>query len=82
MRKKGHVPPLAQTVLRSMLVASSRDRDSVVADNVSDLYLDLDVTKCGPFDFDAVEQTAEAGYQAAKPRLAAWLAKNSLDGTG
>jgi hypothetical protein len=57
-----------------MLVASNRDRDSVVADNVSDLYLDLDVNKCGPFDFDAVEQTAEAGYQAARPRLETWLA--------
>ena len=58
VRKKGHVPPLAQTVLRSMLVSANRDRDSVVADNICDLYLDLDVSKCGPFDFDAVEETA------------------------
>jgi predicted acylesterase/phospholipase RssA len=74
MRRKGHVPPIGQTVLRSMLVAANRDRDSVVANKISDLYLDLDVNKCGPFDFGAVEQTARAGYEAARPRIEAWLA--------
>jgi predicted acylesterase/phospholipase RssA len=80
VRKKGHVPPLALTVLSSMLVAANRDRDSVVADNVSDVYLDLDVNKCDPFDFDAVEQTAHAGYQAARPRLETWLASVGAHG--
>ena len=74
VRKKGRIPPLAQTVLRSMLVAANRDRDRAVADGVSDLYLDLDAGDCGPFDFHAVEEAADAGYEAARPQLEAWLA--------
>jgi predicted acylesterase/phospholipase RssA len=80
VRKKGRIPPLAQTVLRSMLVAANRDRDRAVADGVSDLYLDLDAGDCGPFDFHAVEEAADAGYDAARPQLEAWLA--SLDRPG
>jgi predicted acylesterase/phospholipase RssA len=69
----GRATGLAATVLRAMMVASSRDRDRVVARGVADLYLDLDIRNCGPFDFHAVDIGAEAGYGLALPRLSAWL---------
>jgi hypothetical protein len=57
-----------------MLVAASRDRDRLETEHVGDLHVDLDVRNCGPFDFDAVEATADAGYELARPQLEAWLA--------
>jgi predicted acylesterase/phospholipase RssA len=72
-RRGGRAPGLAATVLRAMMVASSRDRDRVVARGVADLYLDLDIRNCGPFDFHAVDIGRQAGYDLALPRLAAWL---------
>jgi predicted acylesterase/phospholipase RssA len=74
MRKKNQIPPLAQTVLRSMLVAANRDRDRLLAEDIGDLYLGVDVHNCDPFDFEAVEQTANAGYEATRARLEAWWA--------
>jgi predicted acylesterase/phospholipase RssA len=71
-RREGRAPLLANTVLRSMLVASGRDRDRMVEAGLADLYLDLDVRNCSPFDFDAVDRGAAAGYEQALPRLAEW----------
>lgn len=73
-RRPAKVPGLATTTLRSMLVASTRQRDEAVAAGVADLYLQLGRLPCGLLEFDAIERVAEAGYHAANERVAAFAA--------
>jgi hypothetical protein len=56
-------------MLRPPLVVPA-GRHTEVARGVADLYLDLDIRTCGPFDFHAVDIGAEVGYDLALPRLA------------
>jgi predicted acylesterase/phospholipase RssA/CRP-like cAMP-binding protein len=74
--KKGapQFPGITAVLLRTMIVSSMRVRDAQVARGDADLYLDLDMRKIGMLDFEVVERVVEAGYQAALPRLEAWLA--------
>ena len=66
------VPTLATTLTRSMLAGSSRERELAVAEGHCDLYLRLELPRCGLLDFNAADRLAEAGYQAAAPRARQW----------
>ena len=59
--------------MRAMMVAASRERATVVSDQLADLYLDLAVKGYGLLEFDAVEPLADLGYQLSRDRLAAWV---------
>jgi hypothetical protein len=56
-----------------MLVGSMRERDRLVAEGYADLYLDLDLRGIPLLAFDEVAGVAAAGYDAARPRIEAWL---------
>ena len=60
-------------LLRTMITASVRERQRTVERGDIDLYLDLDLRGISLLDFDNVRPVAEAGYEAAMPRLEAWL---------
>ena len=78
--KKDHAPRITAVLMRSMIVASQRERDQQIADGLADVYLDLDLRGVSMLDFGDVAGVAHRGYEAAKPRLEAWL--NSSDFRG
>ena len=61
-------------LMRSLVAGSVRDRDRFIDDGTVDWYLDLDLRGVGLLDFERVEEIADAGYEAAKPRIEAFLA--------
>lgn len=74
-RSKGEqteYPGVSGTLLRSMLIGSSRSRDGHLESGAIDLYLDLDLTDLNILDFDAVETAADRGYAASVDRIAEW----------
>ncbi len=70
-------PRLIPLLLRSMITASMRERDRNVNAGVIDLYLDLDMRGISLLDFEKAAKVAEAGYEAAAPRIEAWLASEA-----
>jgi predicted acylesterase/phospholipase RssA len=67
-------PGVSGTLLRSMLIGSSRSRDGHLASGAIDLYLDLDLTDVNILDFDAVESAAARGYASSVDRIRDWVA--------
>jgi hypothetical protein len=67
---------ISAVLMRTMVVGSMRERESHVRNGVMDLHLhfDADLRGVGLLDFDTVAPVADAGYQAALPRLEEWLA--------
>ena len=66
-------PRLIPVLLRSMITASMRERDRSIKESAVDLYLDLDMRGASLLDFDSSAAVAKAGYEAAAPRIEAWL---------
>jgi predicted acylesterase/phospholipase RssA/CRP-like cAMP-binding protein len=66
-------PRLATMLLRTMITASARQRKRSVDRGDIDLYLDLDLRGISLLDFDSALDVAQIGYEAAMPRLEAWL---------
>ncbi len=66
-------PRLIPILLRSMITASMRERDATISQGMIDLYLDLDMRGIGLLDFERGAEAIEAGYEAAAPRIEAWL---------
>ncbi|MDH3248660.1 MAG: cyclic nucleotide-binding domain-containing protein [Acidimicrobiia bacterium] len=66
---------LATMLLRTMITASVRQRKRSVERGDIDLYLDLDLRGVSLLDFDSAPRVAPLGYEAAMPRLEAWLAE-------
>lgn len=77
MTKGAGYPGTVALILRSMITASMRERDRQVAGGAVDLYLDLDLRGVGMLDFESVEPVARRGYEAALPRIEAWLAESA-----
>jgi predicted acylesterase/phospholipase RssA/CRP-like cAMP-binding protein len=73
-RRPVKVPGIVVTLLGSTIVSAMRDRNTLVRAGLADLYLDLDLRGHGLLDFDDASAIAETGYEAAKPRIDAWLA--------
>lgn len=74
MMGRAGYPGTVALILRSMITASMRERDRQVAGGAVDLYLDLDLRGVGMLDFESVEPVARRGYEAARPRIEAWIA--------
>jgi predicted acylesterase/phospholipase RssA len=66
-------PRLIPVLLRSMITASLRERDRNIRDGAIDLYLDLDMGGISLLDFNRAAAVTKAGYEAAAPRIEAWL---------
>ncbi len=72
-KRKNEWPGITAMLLRTMITASVRERQRSVERGDFDLYLDLDLRGVSLLDFGAVHEVAQAGYEAAAPRLEAWL---------
>jgi predicted acylesterase/phospholipase RssA/CRP-like cAMP-binding protein len=68
------LPGVGGTLMRAMLIGSSRTRDEHLASGAIDLYLDLDLRSVSLLDFAQVDSANELGYADANDRVAAWLA--------
>ncbi len=73
--RRARLPGVMAIVMRAMVAGSVRDRNRLIADGTVDCYLDLELQGVRLLDFERVAEIAERGYQAARPRLAAWLAQ-------
>jgi predicted acylesterase/phospholipase RssA/CRP-like cAMP-binding protein len=67
-------PGLMTILMRALVAGSVRDRDRMLGDGTVDWYLDLELQGVQLLDFERVPETAERGYEAARPRLEEWLA--------
>jgi len=73
-RRRGVAAPgLLTTVVRSMLIASVRDRDRVVRERVADLYVDVSVDGGGLLDFSTAEHIATTAESSVRPVLRRWV---------
>jgi predicted acylesterase/phospholipase RssA len=68
-------PGIVAILLRSTIAGSSAQLDSKI--HQADLYLDLDLRGIGMLDFEKVRPVVRAGYEAALPRIDAWLEARS-----
>ena len=75
-------PGIVAVLMRSMITGSMDKRDAVVANRDADLMLDLDMRGVGLLDFERVREVAGMGYEAAMPRLEAWLNERAESGEG
>ncbi len=66
-------PPIATTVIASMLVGSSQARINALHNDDIDLYVSLNLSGVKLLDFDALQPAIERGYEDAVPQLRAWL---------
>jgi predicted acylesterase/phospholipase RssA len=66
-------PRLIPVLIRSMITGSVREQDKNLEAGIIDLYLDLNMRGVGLLDFDKAASVAKAGYEAAAPRIEAWL---------
>jgi predicted acylesterase/phospholipase RssA/CRP-like cAMP-binding protein len=75
-RGQSSYPGISAVLMRTMVVGSMRERAAHLRDGVMDLHLhlDADLRGVGLLDFDVVSPVADAGYQAARPRLEEWIA--------
>lgn len=73
MRKRVAHPPLATTVIASMLVGSAQARMSALDNDDIDLYVSLNLSGVKLLDFDALKPAIERGYEDSLPQLRAWL---------
>lgn len=82
-RRRGGGPPgLLTTMVRSMLIASVRDRDRVVRDEVADLYLDVEVEGGGLLEFGAAAHIASSAELTSRPVLRRWATRSGTDHEG
>lgn len=66
--------PLVETLMRSLVVASSAERRRIREGGVADLYLSLDVRSCGLLEFGSVDKAVAAGAVPAGELLGDWAA--------
>lgn len=81
-RDHGRYPRLIPILLRSMITASMRERDQAIEQGMIDLYLDLDMRGIGLLDFERAGRVVRAGYEAAAPRIEAWLEETGKESSG
>jgi lysophospholipid hydrolase len=73
MRATRKYPGISAVLLRSMITASMRERDTQVLSGLADCYLDLDIRGISMLAFNDPAGVAQRGYEAAMPMLEAWL---------
>ena len=80
LRRQGRrYPDITTMLLRTMITASTRDRQRLVEAGEFDLYLDLDLRGVSLLDFEAVNDVAQRGYDASMPVLETWLEQDAPD---
>ena len=67
-------PSLAAVIMQSMMVGSNQARDIMLQQELADLYLNIHVRGVGILQFDAVEKTAQFGYDSVIGPLREWAA--------
>lgn len=67
------IPSILSVLIRSATLASVYATNRLIAQNPPDLYLYLPVEAWGTLQFDAIDDIAARGYEAALPRLQTWL---------
>ena len=77
LRRGPAFPGIVAILLRSTIAGSSAQLQSKIRD--ADLYLDLDLRGIPLLDFETVAPVVQAGYEAAHPRIAAWLEGRTRD---
>ena len=76
-RRPRSYPGISAVLMRSMIIASMRERDGQVASGLADCYLDLDMRGVSILDFSDPAAVAARGYEAAMPLLNKWLSRKS-----
>ena len=71
------LPGITAVLLRSSSLGAFRDRDRLVRDGVTDLYLDLKASRRGMLDFENVGSMAQAGYESTVDRIEEWVGSQS-----
>lgn len=71
--KERKYPRMSAVLMRSMISASMRERDSQVGAGLADCYLDLDMRGVSMLEFDDPTSVAQRGYEAARPTLEEWV---------
>jgi hypothetical protein len=66
------------TLMRSLLVAATEQRDRNLADGLADLHMQLELRGVGLLDFDTAEPVAEKGYNEAFALLTVWQTAESV----
>lgn len=77
-RRRPPLPGLATTMMLAMLAGANQARDRTVDAGLADLYLRLDLPRCGLLEFDAAETIMAAGYEAAVEPIAQWLREGAV----
>ncbi len=75
-KKKRTYPGISAVLMRSMITASMQERDRQIRAGFADCYLDLEVRGTSMLDFRDPAGVALRGYEAAMPRLEAFLAES------
>jgi predicted acylesterase/phospholipase RssA/CRP-like cAMP-binding protein len=78
---RSRYPGLVAILTAAMVAGSARDRERMIADGTVDCHLDLDLSGVQILDFERVAEVAARGYEAARPRLEAWLEEASRCGS-
>jgi predicted acylesterase/phospholipase RssA/CRP-like cAMP-binding protein len=82
-RRRSWAPPgLLSTMVRATLVASERDRDRVVREQVADLYLDVAVEGGGLLDFSEADKIAASAEMSTRPILRRWVHGSGVEDLG
>jgi len=79
-RRRGDGPPsLATTLMRSSLVASIRDRNRAVSDDLVDLYIHIPLHHGGRLDFSGGSALADSAAALVRPEIERWLRGDSKE---
>ena len=71
--RRSPVPSLSDTMLLAMLAGANQSRDRTVEEGLADLYLQLELPRCGLLEFGAAPAIMAAGHEAAVEPIATWL---------
>ncbi len=72
-RRRTPHPAIANTVIASMLVGSSRARIESLSNSDIDLWVSLNLKGIKLLDLDAANEAAARGYEDSLPQLKTWL---------
>ncbi len=69
------IPSVAETVIATMLIASRRQTEAILAAHPPELHLQLTLEGVGLLDFseNSVDRVAETGHASARAQIDSWL---------
>ena len=66
-------PGIGATMMRSMMVGAESTRQRLLAEEITDFYLNIRMRKVGMLEFDAVQPIAKLGYEQSIEPLREWV---------